>query len=662
MTDYFTNIGTADGTLEVTKNNDKITFTTASAEKVYDGTPLLETSVTVDGLPDGLSYVSSGGGYTVTSYAGTYTNKFSPISYTFEDEDGNMMAGWRSAAIYDADGNDVTDNFTNIDFVEGTLTIHKLKIRLDFGNLAEPYNGTTHAGKFTFLYLNGEKEGQSPDADGYEWTSTSGKCDLTLYTGDKSTVKWSRVGPDARTEPYTIKVLSTTFTNSDSQNMAENYEVEVTGTSLTITPVEITVTTGSAEKVYDVKPLTNSEATITTPANMSDISYLELPDVTATGTITNYKDGGTVNTYSIDWGSLNSSNYKVTSKYGTLKIEKLKLNIKMYWKDMGDSFLPWTECVKFGNGEKEGIKLGDTEAQQMIGDASPDKEYIVFVIDSTPYIIKVDSDDKSVSKYSEVSDEYTTKCTWSFNPDISHSCEVTVDAETRTIGGPVTEPTGGYVPLKDTAPENKEVSESPKADTAVEKQEEEDKSKPSDADDKADTTDEPDRDDKTDTTDEPDSNDKADTTDEPDRDDKPDSNDKAGESESSEKPDKADIDDKSDGPDSGDKSDSSGADDKSDRSEDLEKSVKADSDTDDKAGKSGEDDKTDKSDADDKTRKSGDVDKYNKSDTDGKAGKSGEEDKGDKSDADNKAGKSGEDDKGDKSDTDDKTGKSGETD
>ena len=223
MTDYFTNIGTADGTLEVTKNNDKITFTTASAEKVYDGTPLLETSVTVDGLPDGVSYVSSGGGYTVTSYAGTYTNKFSPISYTFEDEDGNMMAGWRSAAIYDADGNDVTDNFTNIDFVEGTLTIHKLKIRLDFGNLAEPYNGTTHAGKFTFLYLNGEKEGQSPDADGYEWTSTSGKCDLTLYTGDKSTVKWSRVGPDARTEPYTIEVLSTTFTNSDSQNMAGDH-------------------------------------------------------------------------------------------------------------------------------------------------------------------------------------------------------------------------------------------------------------------------------------------------------------------------------------------------------------------------------------------------------------------------------------------------------
>ena len=529
-------------------------------------------------------------------------------------------------------------------------------------------------GRLRFLYLNGEKEGQSPDADGYEWTSTSGKCDLTLYTGDKSTVKWSRVGPDARTEPYTIKVLSTTFTNSDSQNMAENCEVEVTGTSLTITPVEITVTTGSAEKVYDGKPLTNSEATITTPANMSDISYLELPDVTATGTITNYKDGGTVNTYSIDWGSLNSSNYKVTSKYGTLKIEKLKLNIKMYWKDMGDSFLPWTECVKFGNGEKEGIKLGDTEAQQMIGDASPDKEYIVFVIDSTPYIIKVDSDDKSVSKYSEVSDEYTTKCTWSFNPDISHSCEVTVDAETRTIGGPVTEPTGGYVPLKDTAPENKEVSESPKADTAVEKQEEEDKSKPADADDKADrddktdTTDKPDSNDKADTIDEPDSNDKADTTDEPDSNDKagttdePDRDDKAGESDSSEKPEKADMDDKSDGSDSGDKSDSSGADDKSDRSEEVEKSVKADSDTEDKSGKSGEGDKTDKSDADDKTGKSGDVDKYNKSDTDGKAGKSGEEDKGDKSDAGNKAGKSGEDDKGDKSDTDDKTGKSGETD
>ena len=208
------------GTLEVTPNDTEITFTSASAEKVYDGTALSAPAVTVEGLPEGLSYKCTAGGAVSIVDAGTCSNQFDDIEYTSSDDDGNPIVGWRNAVIYDADGNDVTDRFTNLQFVTGTLTI---------------------------------------------------------------------------------------------------------------TPAELVVTTGSAEKTYDGTALTSSEASVSglAGADKGDVT------VTATGTIT---DVGTAdNTYSIDWGGANSSNYTVLEEVGILTVEKLPIEFNLYFpKEMID--------------------------------------------------------------------------------------------------------------------------------------------------------------------------------------------------------------------------------------------------------------------------------------------------------------------------------------
>ena len=202
------------GTLEITANDTEITFTSASAEKVYDGTPLIAHDVTVEGLPDGLSYKCTAGNTFSAVDAGTYSNYFDDMEYTSEDDEGNPIVGWRYAVIYDADGNDVTDKFTNINLVTGTLTI---------------------------------------------------------------------------------------------------------------TPAELVVKTGSAEKKYDGTPLTSTEASISglVSADEGQVS------VTANGTITDA--GSQNNTYSIDWGSANSSNYTVSEQVGILTVDKLPIEFNLYF-------------------------------------------------------------------------------------------------------------------------------------------------------------------------------------------------------------------------------------------------------------------------------------------------------------------------------------------
>ena len=94
----------------------------------------------------------------------------------------------------------------------------------------------------------------------------------------------------------------------------EYYDPKYTQGTLTIEPVEVTVETGSAEKVYDGTPLTNEAASIT---GLLDADA-ETVKVTATGSQTEV--GSSDNTYSIEWGDVDKNNYKVTEKLGTLTV------------------------------------------------------------------------------------------------------------------------------------------------------------------------------------------------------------------------------------------------------------------------------------------------------------------------------------------------------
>ena len=298
------------GTLEVTKNNKEITFTSASAEKVYDGTPLTATTVTVEGLPEGLTYTASAGHTHTAADAGTYPNYFNDMEYTSTDEHGEMIVGWRYAVIQNAEGIDVTDNFTNIKLVQGTLTIKPVTLSIDLGSPHYTYNGETHGGSLTVKYENGPNTGETIEPywsnENYNGIinsryNVSPDADITVTAGNG--------GPDAGT--YTLS-CTTDFT----AGKPENYKINVTGDELIIDSKTVPVETGSATEAYDAsnpnKPVTNSEAAIYNLVG----SDQGLVTVTATGS--QIEVGSSENTYSINWKSVNSSNYDIIEHLGTL--------------------------------------------------------------------------------------------------------------------------------------------------------------------------------------------------------------------------------------------------------------------------------------------------------------------------------------------------------
>ena len=82
------------GTLEVTENSSEIIFKAPSDSKTYDGTPLQADSVTVTGLPEGFTATASASG-----------------SQTDAGSSENTVSSYK---ILNADGNDVTASFSNL--------------------------------------------------------------------------------------------------------------------------------------------------------------------------------------------------------------------------------------------------------------------------------------------------------------------------------------------------------------------------------------------------------------------------------------------------------------------------------------------------------------------------------------------------------------------
>lgn len=80
-----------------------------------------------------------------------------------------------------------------------------------------------------------------------------------------------------------------------------------------ITPAPVTVKSGSAKKVYDGTPLTNTKDT-----SISGLVNGEKVTLKTEGTITDV--GSASNTVTIDWGSVKETNYTVTYKFGTLTV------------------------------------------------------------------------------------------------------------------------------------------------------------------------------------------------------------------------------------------------------------------------------------------------------------------------------------------------------
>ena len=333
-----------------------VTLTAASASKTYDGTALTADSFTVEGLPSDSALNAEGlpSGFTVSAtVSGSQTDV------------GSSANTITSYTIYDASGNDVTDQFPEVTLLSGTLTVNPAEVTITTGSAEKEYDGTPLTsseasisglvdGETATVAANGSITDvgstentysiswDSADSGNYTVSESLGTLSVSPQTGavtlTAASVSKTYDGAALTSDSFTAEGLPSDFTVSvsisgsqtnagSSANTIDSYTIydfngsDVTdyysniitqNGALTVSPAEVTITTGSAEKEYDGTPLAISEASI------SGLVSGETATVAASGSITDV--GSTENTYSISWDSADSGNYTVSESLGTLRV------------------------------------------------------------------------------------------------------------------------------------------------------------------------------------------------------------------------------------------------------------------------------------------------------------------------------------------------------
>ena len=274
VTDNYTFGECVDGVLEVTKR--KVTLTSASASKVYDGRELTSGDVTVTG--DG--FVSGEGAtYDVT---GTITNvgeAKNEFTYTLKDNTSG-------------DNYEIT---TNTGILKVTPVTEEVVIKVK-GNSA-----------------SGDKyDGNEKKVTGYEVVSITN--DNGLYSSDDVSYSGEAIAKGTNAGTYKMGLSRDKFINTNENFANVIFVLEEDG-KLEIAKREVTLTSATDSKVYDGTALTNKKVL----ASGDGFVKGEGATYDVTGTITNVGSVENSFTYTLNEGTL-ADNYNITKVEGTLKI------------------------------------------------------------------------------------------------------------------------------------------------------------------------------------------------------------------------------------------------------------------------------------------------------------------------------------------------------
>ena len=324
VTDFYTFGEIENGTLTVTER--KVTLTSKSADKPYDGTPLTCPDVTVsdEGFVDGeVSDIKA---------IGTITDKGSvPNTITFTEG----------------------ENFKASNYIivreTGTLTI-----TADATEVVVYISGNTGTKKY---------DGTEKTVTGYKVTSISNNLykenDFT-FSG-KATVS----ATDVKETAYMMGLAAADFKNTNENFSKVTFTV--TDGSLTIDPRTVTLTSESATKEYDGTPLTRPVVTVSGDGFVDG----EVTDIKATGTITTVGEVDNDIVYTKEAG-YKDSNYIITPVIGKLGITRSFKELKVVanggtWEYDGKSHADGGYTVTFGTesytvaaGESATLSTGDT--------------------------------------------------------------------------------------------------------------------------------------------------------------------------------------------------------------------------------------------------------------------------------------------------------------
>ena len=265
-----------DGYLDITKRI--LVLTSATDEKVYDGTPLTNHNVTVSG--DGFA-AGEGATYEVT---GTQTDKGSSDN-TF---------------TYKLNENTKASNYS-IELAPGKLTVtpvtDKVTVTITEHSASLKYNGAEQS------------------VTGYDTA-----IDNTLYKETDFTFSGDATAKGTDFGSYPMNLKAEDFTNKN-KNFA-NVVFEIVDGQLEITKRDVELISGSDEKVYDGTPLTKNHILIAGDQFVPG----EGADYDVTGSQTNAGSSDNEFTYRLN-SSTKAINYNIKTTPGTLKVTPVTDNV-----------------------------------------------------------------------------------------------------------------------------------------------------------------------------------------------------------------------------------------------------------------------------------------------------------------------------------------------
>ncbi|WP_303012056.1 InlB B-repeat-containing protein [Holdemanella biformis] len=272
-------IETFEGTLTVTPFTDKVTVTIKGHED----------TATYDGNPHSVE------GYEVTNISNKLY-KENDIGFTGEAKTEGTAAGTYQMNLTAQQFSNISQNFTDVEFVveDGSLTINPKSITPDGPDTPdEKKTGITVTAPEGSKY-DGEEHKNKP-------TVTDTKTDKVLVEGTDYTLAYSKDVINAGTVTVTVKGIG---------NYEGSFEV-----TYEITKRNVTLTSGSASRVYNKEALTNGEVTVSGDGFAKD----EGATYKVTGSRT--KVGTSKNTFTYELKSnTTATNYNIEVKFGELKV------------------------------------------------------------------------------------------------------------------------------------------------------------------------------------------------------------------------------------------------------------------------------------------------------------------------------------------------------
>ena len=281
-------------------NFKKVTFKVTDGSQTITATDA-EVVVTITGNAATATY--DGKEHTVTGYEVTDISsklyKESDIKFTGTAKASRTDVGTTNMGLKAEQFQNTSKNFTNVTFVvakDGWLKIN-------------PYMISIEPKETTFKY-----NGKAPEVNAGN-LNIIGENDEGLLAGHKiAAIETVGSGVDAGTYEW-FSGHNAQIDDGNGHNVTKNYQISYAAKTMTITKRNVTLTSASAEKVYDGNPLANDKVTV----GGDRFAEGEGATYAVTGRQTDAGESENAFTYKL-WDNTKAKNYDITVKFGTLKV------------------------------------------------------------------------------------------------------------------------------------------------------------------------------------------------------------------------------------------------------------------------------------------------------------------------------------------------------